>query len=157
MIIFPIFLDLDLLLKLSNLRKLQLTIIPKFLSVLFCSNYRTLLGIQHCLERIPLSNFNKHAPLRTLSKRKSKQPATPWIPKRLRRTIKIKNKLLYSGDRKRYKLYRNKVLLLFLFRKRSYCYTYFEGNINNIEKTWEGINILINRKKKSASDNYQFK
>ena len=93
--------------------------------------------------------LNKHAPLRNLSKRKSKQLAKPWITKRLRKTIKIKNNLLYSGDRERYKLYRNKVLLLFLFRKRSYCYTYFEVNINNIKKTWEGINILINRKKKS--------
>ena len=93
--------------------------------------------------------LNKHAPLRTLSKRKSKQLAKPWITKGLRKAIKIKNELFYSGDRERYKLYRNKVLLLSRISKRNYYHTYFELNINNIKKTWQGINILLNRKKKS--------
>lgn len=39
-------------------------------------------------------------------------------------------------------------------------YSYFElniNNINNIKKTWQGINILINRKKKSDKViQYQF-
>ena len=30
-----------------------------------------------------------------------------------------------------------------------YYHTYFELNINNMKRTWKGINILINRKKKS--------
>ena len=64
--------------------------------------------------------FNKHTPLRTLSKRKSKQLAKPWITKGLRKAINIKNELPYSGDRGRYKLYRNKVLLLSRISKSYY-------------------------------------
>ena len=93
--------------------------------------------------------LNEHAPVRTLSKRKSKQLAKPWITKGFRKATKIKNELLYSGDRERYKLYRNKVLLLSCISERNYYHTYFELNIDNIKKTWQGINILINRKKRS--------
>ena len=92
--------------------------------------------------------LNRHAPFRTLSKRKSKQLAKPWVTKGLRKAIKIKNELFYSGDRERYKFYRNKVLLLSRVSKRNYYHPYFESNINNIKKTWEGINILMSRKKK---------
>ena len=48
---------------------------------------------------------NKHAPLKKMSKRKIKQSAKPWITKAIRRSIKIKNKLLYSGNKDKYKLY----------------------------------------------------
>ena len=37
--------------------------------------------------------LNKHAPLRTLSKRRSKHLAKPWISKGLRKATKIKNEL----------------------------------------------------------------
>ena len=57
LITFPNFVFLNLVLRLPSLRKLQLVIILNFLSVLFYRNYRTLLGIQHCLQRIPLSHF----------------------------------------------------------------------------------------------------
>ena len=64
--------------------------------------------------------LNKYTSLRTLSKRKSKQIAKPWITKGLRKAINIKNELPYSGDRGRYKLYRNKVLLLSRISKSYY-------------------------------------
>ena len=38
--------------------------------------------------------INKHAPFKTLSKRKAKQFSKPWITKGLRKSIKIKNRLL---------------------------------------------------------------
>ena len=44
-----------------------------------------------------------------MSKRKIKQSAKPWITKAIRRSIKIKNKLFYSGNKDKYKLYRNKI------------------------------------------------
>ena len=50
--------------------------------------------------------INKHAPFKTLSKRKAKQFSKPWITKGLRKSIKIKNRLFYSGDVLKYKLYR---------------------------------------------------
>ena len=41
---------------------------------------------------------NKHAPFIALSKRKAKQMSKPWIPKGLRKSIKIKKELFCSGD-----------------------------------------------------------
>ena len=41
---------------------------------------------------------NKHAPLKSVSKRKAKQLSKPWITRGLRKSIKIKNDLFYSGD-----------------------------------------------------------
>ena len=43
-------------------------------------------------------HINKHAPFKILSKRKAKQFSKPWITKGLRKSIKIKNRLFYSGD-----------------------------------------------------------
>ena len=71
--------------------------------------------------------FNKHAPLKTISKRKAKQLSQPWISRGLRKSIKIKNSLFLTGDPTKYKLYRNK--------------------ISSLIKTWEGINTLINKKR----------
>ena len=55
---------------------------------------------------------NRHAPLKIVSKRKAKQLSKPWITRGLRRSIKIKNHLFYSGDMATYKLYRNSILSL---------------------------------------------
>ena len=74
----------------------------------------------------------------------------PWITGGIQKAIKIKNELLFSGDRERWKLYRNKVHPLSCISKKNYYYSYFKRNINNIKKTWEGINVLINRKRKAG-------
>ena len=91
---------------------------------------------------------NKHAPLKPISRRKVKQQSKPWITKGIRRSIKIKNSLFYHGNRKTYKLYRNKLLELTRISKRKYYQEYFTTNFANHKKTWEGINKLINRKKR---------
>ena len=92
--------------------------------------------------------IDKHAPLKPLSMRKAKQLTKPWITKGLIKSIKIKNKLFYSGDKDKYKLYRNKILLLTRLSKKLYYHNYFETNLHNMKKTWEGINNLISRNKK---------
>ena len=51
--------------------------------------------------------INKHAPLRSLSKRKIKRLSKPWITKGIRKSIRIKDELFFSGDRDKYKFYRN--------------------------------------------------
>ena len=66
--------------------------------------------------------------------------------RRIRKSIKIKNALFISGDMEKYKLYRNKLLSLI----RLYYHTYSEENLDNMIKTWEGINQLIGPKKKSS-------
>ena len=45
---------------------------------------------------------NKHAPLKKMSKCKIKQSVKLWITKAIRRSIKIKNKLFYSGNKDKY-------------------------------------------------------
>ena len=52
------------------------------------------------------------------------------------------------GDRNLYKFYRNKILTLTRGSKKVYFHNYFQENLNNMKKTWEGVNSLINRKKK---------
>jgi hypothetical protein len=42
--------------------------------------------------------IDKHAPLKSISKRKTKQLLKPWITKGLLKSIKVKNKLLSSGN-----------------------------------------------------------
>ena len=131
LITFPNFVFLNLVLRLPSLRKLQLVIVLNFLSVLFLQELSDLTWDSTLSAKDPSKSFstfynklnkllNKHTPLRTLSKRKSKQLAKPWITKGLRKAIHIKNELPYSGDRGRYKLYRNKVLLLSRISKSYY-------------------------------------
>ena len=53
-----------------------------------------------------------------------------------------------SGDKNRYKQYRNAITRLVRISKREYLQTYFENNMTNMKKTWDGINSLINNKRK---------
>ena len=63
--------------------------------------------------------------------------------------IKIKNSLFYSGDKSKYKLYRNKRTELIRLSKKAYYQEYFTTNLANQKRTWEGINKLINRRRKA--------
>jgi len=93
--------------------------------------------------------INKHAPLKKPSKRTKKQFSKPWITKGIKRSIKIKNNLFAVGDRNMYKLYRNKLANLIRLSKKLYLHDYFSNNINNIKRTWQGINSLISNNTKS--------
>ena len=98
------------------------------------------------------SKFNKiveaHVPLKPCSIRKAKQLTKPWITTGLRKSIKIKNQMFHAGDKEKYKYYGNKITLLTRLSKKL-CYNqYFETNLYNMRKTWQGINSLINRNKR---------
>ena len=84
--------------------------------------------------------IDKHAPLRTASKRKTKQLLKPWIIKGLLKSIRVKNRLFYLGKTAEYKLYRNKISTLIRLSKKLYFHNFFCNNICNMKKTWEGIN-----------------
>ena len=62
----------------------------------------------------------------------------------------MKNKLLDRGNIKLFKIYRNKISTLTRLSKKIYFHNYFQNNTNNLKRTWEGINDLINRKKKNS-------
>ena len=107
---------------------------------------------------IAFSNFyntlsvlvEKHAPMKTLSKRKLKQFSKPWITIGLKKSIKVKNSLFQSGNFAQYKLYRNKISALTRVSKENYYHAFFADNLNNMKNTWNGINSLINGKKKKS-------
>ena len=93
---------------------------------------------------------NKHAPMKIISYRKAKQLSKPWITQGLRTSIKIKNKLYASGDVSKYKTYRNKICSLTRISKQQYYFNFFDSNLANMKKTWEGINSILARKSKRS-------
>ena len=94
--------------------------------------------------------INKHAPMKTISNRKAKQLSKPWITKGIRTSIKVKNKLYASGDTANYKTYRNKISTLTRLSKQQYYSKFFNDNLTNMKKTWEGINNVLARKPKNT-------
>ena len=56
--------------------------------------------------------INKHAPLRSISNRKQKFLAKPWLTAGLRKSIRVKNNLFYTSDRDKYKFCKNKIISL---------------------------------------------
>lgn len=93
---------------------------------------------------------NKHTPFKTMSKRRKKNISKPWIRKSIRTSIRIKNRLYMSGDRAQYKNYRNTISKLTRISKKQYYSEFFSNNLKNTQKTWEGINTLLNGKKKTS-------
>ena len=51
---------------------------------------------------------NKVAPLKSLNNRNFKKVSKPWITQGIRESIRIKNSLFLSGNKKGYLYYRNK-------------------------------------------------
>ena len=101
--------------------------------------------------------ISKHAPLRSISNRKQKFLAKPWLTAGLRKSIRVKNNLFYTSDRDKYKFYRNKIISLTRLSKANYYQSFFDLNIFNMRHTWKGINKLIGngkKKNKGKSTNY---
>ena len=91
---------------------------------------------------------NKHALFEIMSKRRKKKLSKPWITKGIRTSIRIKNRYYMSGDQAQYKNYQNTNSKLTRINKKQYYSQFFSNNLKNMQKTWEGINTLLNRKKK---------
>ena len=93
---------------------------------------------------------NKHAPMKTISNRQAKQFSKPWITKGLRKSIRVKNKLYASDDRVKYQMYRNRICTLTRISKQQYYTKFFNDNLTNMKKTWEGINSILAHKSKKS-------
>ena len=101
-----------------------------------------------------------YAPLKKISKHKSKFTVKPWIALGLQESISIKNHLLTkciklkdvalkNEAQIKYKQCRNLLLALIKEIKR-FCFTnYFQNNLNDLKTTWKGIKKLISLKKQS--------
>ena len=99
--------------------------------------------------------INKHYPYRTLTNEELKWINKPWIDKRLQGLIKEKNNLYHKYLSKnrdqfwygRYSSLKDDVLKPQLERaKTNHFVRYFEQNINNSKKIWDGINEIIHNK-----------
>ena len=113
-----------------------------------------------------LSQFNKildtHAPLKKATKKDLKLQQKPWITKGIlcsirkrdiifRQFKKCKQQLRRNNLHNRYKFYRNQIVSLTRLSKKNHLQNYFESNIKNSRKIWQGIREIINLNK-----NYNF-
>ena len=91
--------------------------------------------------------INKHAPIKTLSRRRIKQFSKPWITKGIRTSIIEKTDCTKLAIRKSMNIIEIKfaVLHVRLSKKHYYCAFFFNDNLSNMKKTWQGINELLNR------------
>ena len=78
----------------------------------------------------------------------------PWISNELIKVINVRNRLFQREKhqpnniniKNLYKLFRNRINREMKKSKRDHYNQFFENNINNIKKTWEGIRSIINTK-----------
>ena len=112
----------------------------------FHKNYQTIL--------------NKHAPVKSLTKKQQELERKPWVTKGILTSTKIKSQLYkkfkkskLNKDYQKFKIYRNTINSLLRKSKKHFYKEYFTTHANNIKKTWKGINGILNRNSKSkASD-----
>ena len=114
-----------------------------------------------------LDNFNilfdKHVPLKKLTKRQIKLRNKPWVTSGLLTSMKIRDSILCDlnntsdSDLKaflhsRYKFYRNRIVSLLRLSKKIHFNVYFKENSKNLRKIWQGVREIISLKTKSNSD-----
>ena len=98
--------------------------------------------------------IDMHLPLKKVSKKELKQQFKPWITAGIRKSIKIRDQLfkkfITSKNHNKeiiqneYKRYRNLIVKLTRISQKNHYQLYFNNNLKNIRKTWDGIKSLIN-------------
>ena len=103
--------------------------------------------------------IDKHIPFKYLSRKEFRWKLKPWITNGIKKSIKLKNKYYkkYTKNKsnywfKLYKFYLNSIKRLTFASKRNHYKKYFEQNINNCKKIWNGINEVLKNHKKSANE-----
>ena len=97
-----------------------------------------------------------HAPLKRLNKKQLKKMSNPWINKDIIKMISHRERLLHRKKddpsnqhlERSYKLFRNRINREIKKSKKKYYKEYFENNISNMKKTWQGIKQIINMNNK---------
>ena len=99
-----------------------------------------------------MKTFEKHLPLKKISKTKVKQQQKPWITAAIRKSISIREKNFKKFIKTNnhtfydnYKLYRNKINHLIRKSKSNYFKSYFERFRENSKKIWTGVNKILNK------------
>ena len=102
---------------------------------------------------------NKHAPLKTLTRKQLQLKAKPWITPMISKLISRRNKIFKRKKRqpsneevkRLYNLFRNRINREIKKAKKNYYTIFFDENKNNIKKTWMGIKSIINTKQSSPN------
>ena len=99
-----------------------------------------------------MKTFEKHVPLKKISKTKMEQQQKPWIAAAIRKSISIREKNFTKFIKTNnhtfhdnYKLYRNKINHLIRKSKSNYFKSYFERFRQNSKKIWIDINKILNK------------
>ena len=109
--------------------------------------------------------LDTHAPFKKLTKKELNRINKPWLTKGILSAIKNKDKLYKKflkskeTDNKnmlfdKFKIYRNLISNLIRKSKKMHYTLYFNSNINNIKKTWQGIKEIISLKSSSKAQPY---
>ena len=102
--------------------------------------------------------IDRHAPLKKLNKKQLKKLAKPWINNYLLKMISHRERLLHKTredplnhyKKRIYNLFRNRITRETKKAKKQYYKQFFENNVNNMKKTWQGIKQIINLNNKSG-------
>ena len=96
--------------------------------------------------------MNTHAPLKPLSKRKSRQRKKPWMTKGISKSISTKNKLYAKCYQKNkldlvscYKKYLNKLTTVKRLAKEQYYTSQLIEHKQNMKKQWTIINEVLEK------------
>ena len=100
------------------------------------------------------SLYDKHVPLKQLTRRQADLLLKPWITKGILVSSSIRDSLnddyvktsdpeLKAFLRSRYKFYRNRIVSLTRASKKLYYSRYFLQNSGNLKKLWQGVREII--------------
>ena len=107
--------------------------------------------------------YDKHVPLKQLTRRQADLLLKPWITKGIRISMNIRDNLnndylrvpdsspdLKKFLRGRYKFYRNRIVSLIRASKKLYYSRYFFQNSGNLRKLWQGVREIISSSSSST-------
>ena len=102
--------------------------------------------------------IDRHAPLKKMNKKQLNKISKPWINKFILKMISHRDRLfkkkkedpLNQHIKQSYNLFRNHTTREIKKSRRKYYKEYFEGNLNNMKKTWQGIKQIININNKAG-------
>ena len=103
-----------------------------------------------------LAIVDKHAPFQTLTRKQHELELKPWITKGILTSTRVKAKLFRQFKKSnkpeiyhKFKKYRDMINSLLRKAKKQYYKKYFAEHLNNMKKTWTGINNLLHRQTKA--------
>ena len=102
--------------------------------------------------------IDRHAPLKKMNKKQLNKISKRWINKFLLKMISHRDRLfkkkkedpLNQHVKHSYNLFRNRTIREIKISRRKHYKEYFEGNLNNMKKTWQGIKQIININNKAG-------